>query len=176
MVVDDAEPESHADIEVLRSTRDESRTVLDHQLDVLAEIDEKAIWSVRTAIIVLGLLISVASLTDGGTSQSTSFLVSSLAVSGTLALLFTVWFGMFTYHWSFEAFGIGPRERTVALSGGIDERAWLNALLRDGYPVWIERQTIFNVYNNRFLAITHLLLSLGVSLVIAAGGLYLIGA
>lgn len=176
MAGDDSESQSQPDIEVLRSARAESRAVSDHQLAVLAEIDEKAIWSVRTALIVLGLLISVASLAEGSTIRSVSTLVSVFAVAGTLALLFTVWFGMFTYHWSFEAFGISPQERKTALSGRVDERAWLRELLTEGYAVWIERQTSFNVYNNRFLAVTHLLLSLGVTLVITAGGLYLIGA
>lgn len=164
------------DLEVLRSACEESRVVLDYQLEVLAEIDEKAIWSVRTAIIVLGLLISVGSLTDGSAIRTLSPPVIGLATAGTLSLLFTIWFGLLAYHWSFEAFGIGPQERQAALSGRLDEREWLQMLLQDWYPEWIERQAMFNVYNNRILVGAHLLLSIGVTLVLSAGGLYLIGA
>lgn len=164
------------DLEVLRSACEESRVVLDYQLDVLGEIDEKAIWSVRTAIIVLGLLLSVGSLADGSTIRTLSSPVIGLATAGTISLLFTIWFGLLAYHWSFEAFGIGPLERQRALSGSVNEQEWLQMLLRDWYPDWIERQTVFNVYNNRILVGTHLLLSIGVTLVLSAGGLYLIGA
>lgn len=78
------------DIEVLRSACEESRLVLDHQLDVLGEIDDKAIWSVRTAVIVLGLVISAVSFADGSSIRTLQLPVFGFAVTGTLALVFTI--------------------------------------------------------------------------------------
>lgn len=174
MVVDDSEPESPADIEVLRSACIESRMVLDHQLDVLSEIDDKAMWSVRTAVIVLGLLISAVSLADGESIQALPTRVFTLATAGTVSLVFTIWFGMITYHWSFEEFGVGAGERTEALMSQLDERSWRIELLKSGYTLWIERQESFNRYNHLLLLGTHLALSIGVTLLLLAGGLYLV--
>lgn len=174
MATDGEESELRADIEVLRSACSESRLVLDHQLDVLSEIDDKAMWSVRTAVIVLGLLISAASLADGESIQSLPPRVFTLATTGTVSLVFTIWFGMVTYHWSFEEFGIGAGERAEALAGQLDERSWRIELLKSGYTAWIGRQEAFNRYNHLLLLGTHLALSIGVTLLLLAGGLYLI--
>lgn len=171
----DPRAESDHDIQVLRDVCAEARVVLDHQLAVLGEIDDKAIWSVRTAVIVLGLLISAGSVADSASIRDLDRTVVTLAGVGTLALVFTIWFGMVTYHWSFEEEGIGPTEIAASLRSGTDERQWRQDLLRTGYFVWIDQQSTFNEYNQRMLLITHLTLSTGISLLLAAGSLYIIG-
>lgn len=176
MVTDNSEPESAPDIAVLRSACEESRSVLDHQLSVLDDIDEKAIWSVRTAILVLGLLISAASFADGSAVRQAELPILGLAFAGTIGLASTIWLGIFTYHWSFEEFGIGPNERSAAVLQDGSEHRWRTHLLMTGYTPWIQRQESFNRYNQLLLFITHLLLSMGVTLLLLAGALYVIGA
>ena len=53
-----------SDVDVLRSACSESRAVLDEQLQKLADIGDKAIWTVRSSVLVLGLVVSAASLGD----------------------------------------------------------------------------------------------------------------
>lgn len=83
---------------------------------------------------------------------------------------------MATYHWSFEEDGIATPEIDQALTNATHEREWRTGLLRTGYVIWIDQQESFNGYNQRMLLVTHLALSLGVTLLLLAGGLYLIGA
>jgi len=59
--------EEVSDLGVLRSACSESRAVLDEQLQKLADIGDKAIWTVRSSVLVLGLLVSAASLGDAET-------------------------------------------------------------------------------------------------------------
>lgn len=172
---DEPSPERAPDLAVLRSACAESRAVLDHQLAVLSDIDDKAIWSVRTAILVLGLVLSAMSIASQSRLAALPTEVTAPAVAGTGCLLATVWVGMLTYHWSFEEFGVGAEERRAVFSRPLDEPRWRLELLALGYATWIDRQERFNTYNQRLLLATHLVLSLGVSLLLIAGGLYLIG-
>jgi hypothetical protein len=51
-----------SDVEVLRSGREEARLVLDHQLQVLNDLQEKAIRTVKIAGVILGLVLSAGTL------------------------------------------------------------------------------------------------------------------
>src|SRR6056297_198841 len=81
----------------LRSACQESREVLDYQLSVQDDIDDKAIWSVRTAVLVLGLLLSAGSLGDISQFLSFPWYVHGLAGFGIGLLLLSVYFGIGTY-------------------------------------------------------------------------------
>lgn len=59
-----------SDVEALRLTRVESRIVLDHQIALQKDIDEKALRTVRLSLVLITLVVSVAQLM--GSSQVAS--------------------------------------------------------------------------------------------------------
>lgn len=54
--------DGESDIEALRVTRTEYRAVLDHQIALLNDLDAKAMWTARTAVFMLGILVSAAGI------------------------------------------------------------------------------------------------------------------
>jgi len=124
------------DIEVLRSASSESRAVLDEQLRKLADIGDKAIWTVRSSVLVLGLVVSAASLGDTETLRGLHGAVFVLAVGGVGSLLIACLYGLGTYFGMNRVNGIGTEHRTLAADDTLDEREWLLILLH-GYDDWI---------------------------------------
>jgi hypothetical protein len=131
--MDDAE---RPDPAVLRSTCEESRAVLDERLAKLEDIGDKAIWTVRSAILVLGLVVSAASLGDPATLRRLHAGALLLAALGTLSLLAACVFGLGTYFGMHRVTGIGSDYRRFAASESLTETTWLLAVLR-GYDDWI---------------------------------------
>lgn len=126
----------HPEPAVLRSACEESRAVLDEQLAKLEDIGDKAIWTVRSAILVLGLVVSAASLGDAATLRRLHAGALGLAALGTLSLLVACGFGLGTYFGMNRVTGIGSDYRRFAASDTPAEAAWLLALLH-GYDDWI---------------------------------------
>lgn len=53
-----------ADLEALRTAHTEARTVLDHQIELLNDSDDKAMRTVRITLLIIGLIVSIASVVD----------------------------------------------------------------------------------------------------------------
>lgn len=153
----------------LRSACEESRAVLDHEIAILNDIDDKAIWTVRTAVLIIGLVVSAASITGNrGVSTPTPVKVSAgLGVSVLLASLVS---GVMTYSIAAPEPGISAQYRTAVLDEDIPEREWRRELL-EGYNRWIAQMQLVNERNGYYLFVTQSLLLLGVLLLSVAGGL-----
>lgn len=156
-------------IGTLRSACGESRAVLDHEIDILNDIDDKAVWTVRTAVLVVGLVVSAASITGNrGLSLPTPVKVS--AGLGVSVLLGAMVSGVMTYAISAPEPGISAQYRAAVLDGTIPEAQWRRELL-DGYDRWIAQMQDVNEKNGYYLFVTQTLLLLGVVLLSVAGGL-----
>ena len=156
--------------EILRTTRDEARTVLNHQIDTLNDIDDKAMRTVRITLVVVSVLFSATTLHGAGQ------FVNVLTGAGTACLVASILVGLVTYSSSGPESGIGPTYLTDARAGSYSEREWLVVLLA-GYAEWIEDMERLNQANARLLSLTQgctglgvLLLALGVALSLAQQG------
>ena len=115
--------EGTSDVEVLRSGREEARVVLDNQLQVLTELQTKAMKTVRTTVLVLGLVLSATTL------PGAKRVVNWLVVSGVGSLVVGIILGLGTCSGSNPEVGIGtPYLRTMRRTS-YDGSNWLDVLL-----------------------------------------------
>lgn len=148
-----AEERNAGDVEVLRSACAESRAVLDDQLDELSAIGDTALWTVRTSMIVLGIVVSAASLGDTNALSAFHWSVRGVAGFGVLALLTASLYGLGLYVVMDRIRGVGTEYRRRAVADGLDERAWRLVLL-EGYDDWVatmEQRT--DVYGARLFVV-----------------------
>lgn len=146
------EPPDGTSVEVLRTTREESRAVLDRKLERLDEIDDKAMRTVRTSVVLLGLLISVAGLAGTERLEGFGFAPSLFSAIGASLLFVSVVLGVFSYTVSENREGIGHRYRVEARSEEYEQSEWL-AVLLVGYDEWIHRMSGINDRNKTILAL-----------------------
>lgn len=157
-----------ADAEALESACEESQRVLDHQLSVQEDIDDKAIWTVRTAILVLGLLLSAGSLGNLTAFLNLPWYVHGLTGVGVSLLLFSVVFGIATYTMTQTYPGVSRPQTAKAYRGDYDYEQWQSELLLN-YRLSITGQEAWNEYNGLYLFITHVLLLTGTTAIVIAG-------
>lgn len=148
----------------LRAALERSQSVLEHQLEVLADLDSKAVWTVRLEVVLLGVLASVArTLPDVGTN-----VVMRL---GGVLLVCSIISGIVTYSTSRPDAGPGPRYLHSLASSKAQAAEWYIEIL-DGYEVAIGHNRTVIEHNMGHLFRTQLLFVLGVVLV--AVGLLLV--
>lgn len=161
-------PDRTADTEVVESACEESREVLNHQLSIQEDIDDKAIWSVRTAVLVLGLLLSAGSLGNLSQFLRLPWYVHGLAGSGMSLLLLSVFFGVGTYTMTETYPGTDHQLRIGAHQGDYDYDEWQSRLLLN-YQWSITGQEVWNEHNGFHLFITHVCLLMGTTATVIAG-------
>lgn len=165
--------EDVSDLEVLSLTRKESRAVLDRKLNELDEIDAKAMHTLRTAVVVLGLVISALALLQRGGPTQFGTVPALVAGAGTLCVLLAIVTGLVTYTSSGVPAGISQSYRDDVRDGGFDEVGWLLVLL-GGYDQWVEGVDWAIQRKERHLLWAQLFLAVGLVLVASAVGLYVI--
>ncbi|WP_135823540.1 hypothetical protein [Halorussus ruber] len=159
---DVADDESRkSDVAVLRSGREEARVVLNHQLDALSDLHTKAVRTVRITGVVLGLVLSAATL-PGARRFANGF-----TLAGVGALAVTLLTGLVAYSASDPKVGIGPQYLSNIRTGNYGEEEWFDALV-SGYENWIEEMEELNDGNARMLTVTQL--CLGVAVMLLATG------
>jgi len=150
-------PPRTTDDEALRLTKEESRTILDHRLDWLSETDDKAMRTVRTAVIVLSIIFSAAGVIGGSELRAIPPIPLGLSVLGVGLLFLTIVYGIYTYSDSETVYGPEPALRREVLEYEYSEREWLVMLL-NGYEEWIDVMTRVNKRNVKHLNRVQLLL------------------
>jgi hypothetical protein len=133
---DDAQEPVPSDVAALRATGAEAREVLNYKLDVLDSLDDKATWTSRTAVIVLGVLISTAGPTALSPVSAVGPWVFALGTVGVSLLLCWVLVGVAAATDSEVNPGPGRSFRREVRERQYDESEW-NATLLDGYDEWI---------------------------------------
>lgn len=170
-----AEPgEDVSDPEALYLTREESRAVLDRKLKVLDEINTKAMHTVRTAVVFLGVVVSALALLRGSGRTPFGAVPAFLIGASALCLLVAIGTGIATYSMSGVPDGISRSYRDDVREGGYNEVNWLLVLL-GGYDRWIVGVTRTKQRKERLLLRTQLSLAIGLLLVTASVILYVIG-
>lgn len=166
--------DGHADIEALRVTREESRAVLDHRLDSLNDLDDKAMWTMRTAVIVLGILASAAGIVGEATVTSLPPAASAALGLGIVGLFCTLIVGAGTYSVSKTTVGVGESHRREVRAEGYTEPEWLTVLL-DEYDDWIREMEQSTEVNASLVFWSQALLALSLTLLFVAITLFAIG-
>lgn len=162
-----------SDPEALHLTREESRAVLDRKLKALDEINTKAMHTVRTAVVLLGLVISTLALLRRSDPTGFTGAPAIVAGSGTLCLLLAIGTGLVTYSIAGVPDGVSQSYRDEVREGGYDEVNWLLVLL-GGYDQWVDGANEAKKRKERHLLWTQLLLAVGLTLVASAIGLYVV--
>lgn len=157
-----------SDAAVIESACSESRNVLDHQLTVQADIDDKAVWTVRTSVLVIGLLLSAGSIGNVSLFLSLPWFVHVLAGLGLGALLLSVFLGIGTYTMTQTYPGVSHRRRIEVLRGRYDSDGWRRRLLED-HHFWIAEQEAWNEQNGFYLFLAHTFLLAGTTAIVLAG-------
>lgn len=155
------------DTAALRLTREESRAVLDHRLAELTDLDDKAMWTMRTAVILLGILASAAGIAGQTTVTSRSPATSASFGLGILGLFLTLIVGVGTYSVSITTPGVGGSHRREVRTASYTEQEWLETLL-DAYDEWIAEMERSTDENARLVFWAQALLGLSLGLLFIA--------
>lgn len=151
----------------LRLTREESRAVLDRKYEVLDDIDEKAMHTVRTAIVLLSVVVSAAGIVGKDGLLAFGLLPGLFAGLGACALLLSVLGGIVIYTVSGVPDGISRSHQRDVIEHDFSEGEWLFVLL-GGYVEWIEAVSRTNNRNAMILTAVQSLLALGLALLVFA--------
>ncbi|WP_121821837.1 hypothetical protein [Halostella salina] len=143
----------------LQTTYEEARCVLEAQQQTVADIDDKAMRTVRITIVLIGILISAREI-----AGADAFSGVSVRLGGGF-LFASLCFGVYTY--SESSVHVGPTKRYIhqLVEDDFDQDvSWDEDLLRT-YAVWIDENGTTTWLNARLLLITQLALLSGVALI-----------
>lgn len=145
---------SEYDEDTLTFFCDEARTVLDHQIEILADIDQKAMRTVRFTALLLGILFSAVNV-----APETFEFNLWLRIGGAL-LLGSLVSAVVTYTASYPELGPGPAYLDDVLSQPKDETRWRIEMLRS-YADWMHENDVVNRRNGLYLLISQICLTIG---------------
>jgi hypothetical protein len=145
--------------------REETRTVLDHQISNLEEINDVAARTVRVTAIIVGGLLGAASL-GGGSAGLTG---NAYVLWGGAHLLASMVFGLHTSNVSEPYYG--PGKRVVNEWTAYDSKSNLISEINRQYAEWIDDMEVLEVINGLSLDVTQL--TMGIGLVYSSFGVLL---
>lgn len=145
----------------LETTYREARAVVEAQREVIADIDGKAMYTVRVIVILVGTVVAAAQI--GGPE----LFHGSLLTSGLGALLLSLCLGVATYAESNLYLGPNGAYVRQLVDDDVDAVDWeVDICLRMGD--WMRENHRNIQWNGRLLALTQLSLLLGVVLLVGA--------
>lgn len=149
------------DLETLRTTQNEARAVLDHQIDTFRHVDDKAARTLRLDAILLGLLITAVSFVSRSDGVDIDPFMNWLTICGATLLLLSFIFAVWTLTVTNIQTGVGPNDIQRLVDEKYDEKSWLILLLRSEaeWMRWNDRQQSLN---GTLLTISHVTLILSV--------------
>ncbi|GAB3689157.1 hypothetical protein GCM10028857_24170 [Salinarchaeum chitinilyticum] len=146
--------EHHASI-----VREESRHVLESQLAVLRETDRKAMATARVVAVILGLLLSAASLADAPGDS-----LNRWHVAGSASLLGSLIVAVMTYSVDRPSLGIGSGYLDTA-DQRLESGDSVEADLLHRYAEWIADNNREIGSNSTYLLVSQWLLVIGLAAV-----------
>jgi hypothetical protein len=156
------------DEDALQVVREESRHVLSEQIDLLKDLDDEAMRTVRTSVLVIGLVISAVQVSRGSISEVSSASISfQLGSSGIVLLLLSIFLGVYTYSVSDPEFGVGDSHRIDVVDGNYTESEWLLIQLNE-YSEWAAQMRSLNEKNVTALHLTLFSSTAGVLVLLTA--------
>lgn len=147
-------------VESLRKMHNEARDVLDHQIRIVDDVNDKATRTVRITSLLLGVVVSGGSLV-GDPAQ----FINQGTKWGSLSLVLSIVLGTFTYSVSSPELGPGPRDIERVRESVYREDEWLVVTLAS-YEDWIAQTDWIGRYNGAFLTLAQLSLGVGLLLLV----------
>jgi len=150
--------ESH----ILEITREEARTTLDNQLESIDDVDRKASKILRLNVILIGIFLSVVSITvDAETGIVPLF--NGYTAAGTACLILSTIFATLTYSTSDTRTGMSSDDLRNILDGGYSDEMIREGIV-ESYADWIDFNYKTNIGNALLFTVTILLLIFSVTL------------
>lgn len=166
---------SEYDVESLRVTREEAWKVLDHQTETISEIHDKGIHILRLNVLLLGLVLTIASILAGSeTTPGVNWIVNEFTVAGVVTSVASMIGAVRAYSSTSFRAGTDASDIRAFLRRTPSEGKWLAALLYN-YAAWIEQNELANRRNAIALFGSHVLLFLAMGYYVGGlvYGLYL---
>lgn len=129
--------------------QEEARAVLEHQLDTLNDIDDKAARTVRITALLVGAIFGAISFGD-----ASSLIVNQYTWWGSVSLILAVVLGMTTYSQSSPYVGPKPDDWERLLETSSSRAEMLDTLVSEGYSGWVEYNDTVNEIDSYFLELT----------------------
>ena len=142
-------------------TYQEARTVIDHQIDTLSDIDDKALRTVRLTVVLVGVLATAIEL------NVVQNLDDTLLVVGGGMLFLSMLIGMTTYGESDLYLGPNRSYINTLATSDFDDETWDEDLLTT-MGKWIEDNYDEISWNARLLTYTQAALLMGLLFVSGA--------
>jgi len=158
------------DLEALRTTHQEARIVLDHQIQTFNDVDNKAAKTSQLVGVLLGLLFTAGSFLTQATGFDVSPYLNTFTGIGTVSLVISFIFALLTYSTNKIETGVGPSDINRLIDKRYSEKGWLILLLRSE-AVWMQENEKSMNRNAVLLTISHLFLILAVVLLVIGGGI-----
>ncbi|WP_135826644.1 hypothetical protein [Halorussus ruber] len=152
--------ESVYDVASLRVTRDEARAVLDQQTEAIGEIHDKGIQVLRLNVLLLGLVLTLASiLASSTTTPDIERMANGFLAAGVVTSITSMVAAVRTYSNTSFRVGAGAADVRKVLRQTPAEDEWLAALLYN-YTTWMKQNTLANRRNALMLFVSHVFLFL----------------
>ena len=165
--VGENQPGREHDIEALRVTQDEARTVIDHQIQTFNDVDNKAAKTSRLNGLLLGLILTAASFLAQTSAFDVAPYVNNFTIGGVILLIVSFIFAIVTYTTTNIETGVGPKDIRRLVDRKYSEKEWLILLLRSE-AAWMEKNEKRQTINGSLLTVSHTTLILAIILI--AGG------
>lgn len=157
-----SDDDSKSAVETLEVTREMGRAVIDHQIESLSGLNDKAAYTIRLNILILGVLLTVYSLlaNTGVNGQSpSSHVINGGVGTGVLLSSMSILAAIWTYTSTRKE--VGPTGDSIlkAINGktGYSKRGWLKGTIR-AQANWIDTNDRVNRRDSFMLFISHLYL------------------
>lgn len=149
----DSIPEEH-DLESLYVAQDEARTVLDHQIQMFSNVDEKAAITFRLNAILLGLILTAASFVRQSQILELILYINPLTILAVIALIVSFTFSVVTFMGTEISTGLAPTGINRLMENRYTETEWLILLLRSEGE-WMQANEARQSRNATYLVISH---------------------
>lgn len=155
-------PEGDPDIGSLRTTHDEAREVINLQIETINNIDNKAAYTLRLNIIIVGVLLTIASLLTGNEpTPGLERFPNSAVLVGNLFSAFSFVASLWTYTSTKKETGPGPTDLTRLRKHEYNEKRWLKVLLK-AYASWMKKNEDVNRRDSMALFLAHIFLFMAI--------------
>lgn len=154
-------PASTSQTDALKNAVEESQRGYDKKVEIIEEIDDKAMRSVRTAVILSGLVASAIGVSGPSAIGSFTMLPILIGGLGVVALTVSIIYGIGVYTVTRYTTGIGPSHRSDVITGGYTSDEWLVEMLHE-YDDWSKKIDREIDNNKTYLDIVQLSLLLSV--------------
>lgn len=165
----DGPAERPHDIEALRTTLEESRSVIDHQVQTFNDVDSKAAQTFRLEVILLGLLVTALTFVLRTDPMTIDPYLNPYTAWGIISLEISFITAVIVYSSTSIQTGVGPNDIGRLISRRYTERDWLILLLRSTGE-WIRFNEQQQAWNGLLLSVSHAALVLAVLLLSAGIG------